>query len=140
MLRTLRQLLLTLSCCAVLSAGQLMSGQPPAAVKDQTAATEPLRTAGDRPFDIQHIKLALRVDLPKKTVEGTATLRVKGLRALQHISLDAVDFEIKKVSLADSEHEAAPLRFHHDGKKLIVDLDSAWPTGPAATLQVDYRV
>jgi aminopeptidase N len=140
MLRTFRLLLLAFSCCAALVTGPRALGQSPTADKNQALSAEPLRTAGDRPFDIQHIKLELQVDLPKKTVKGTATLRVKNLRALQHITLDAVDFEVKKVSLAKSKHETTPAQFHHDGKKLSIDLDAAWPTAQSATLHVDYRV
>ena len=40
-------------------------------------AQEPFRSAGDRPVDIKHIRLDLKVDLPKKTIEGQATLRLR---------------------------------------------------------------
>src|SRR5579872_6213062 len=74
----------------------------PAAGAERPAspAVEPLRTAVDRPIDIRDIRLELRVDIDKKTAEGTATLQVRGLRPLKHIELDAVDFHVKKVTLA----------------------------------------
>src|SRR5262245_2731559 len=66
-------------------------------------AVEPLRTAGDRPIDIQHIRLDLKVDLPKKTIDARATLNVRSLRPLSHISLDAVDFEVRGVWLESAD-------------------------------------
>jgi aminopeptidase N len=106
----------------------------------QTPPTEPLRTAGDRPIDIQHIRLDLRVDLPDKTVEGVATLRFRSLRDVRHVSLDAAGFTVQKVTLARGDGEPAPARFSHDGQKLVVDLDPAWPAGQAGTLRVTYRL
>jgi aminopeptidase N len=136
--RTLRLLLLSLTLCAVFCSAA--PAQAPAAKKEPTPAVEPLRTAVDRPIDVEHIRLDLRVDLPNKTVDGVATLRVKSMRGIRHIGLDAVGFEVKKVTLTMPEREAAPARFSHDGKRLVVDLDPAWPTGQTGTLGIEYRV
>jgi aminopeptidase N len=112
-------------------------GQPAAT---QPAATEPLRTAGDRPINIEHIRLDLKVDLPKKTVEATATLKVRGLRPLTSVTLDAVDFEVSRVGIGNGGKEDKTAHFgHHDGK-LVIDLEPAWPTGKEATLRIDYKV
>src|SRR6516162_8983381 len=100
-------------------------------------APEPLRTAADRPVDLQHIKLDLRVDLPKKSVDAVATLSFRSLRPVSSVSLDAVDFEVKKVSLGDDN---APLHFSQDGKKLDIDLAPAWPAGQAGKLRIEYRI
>jgi aminopeptidase N len=105
-----------------------------------SAATEPLRTAVDRPIDIIDIRLELRVDLPKKLVEGTATLQIRGLRALKHMELDAVDFHVKKVTLGLDTGPPHPVQFTHDGKKLTILPATPWPAGQEATLCVDYRV
>src|SRR5262249_14907869 len=85
-------------------------GQAPAAPApvdeapaSQRASPEPFRTAGDRPIDIQHIRLDLKVDLPKKTIDARATLNFKSLRPLSHVSLDAVDFEVRGVWLIDGD-------------------------------------
>src|SRR5437588_11457419 len=72
----------------------------PAATHTTPAAAEPLRTAIDRPIDIRNIRLDMRVDLPKKTVDSQATLQVHSLRPIKSISLDAVGFEVKKVVVA----------------------------------------
>jgi aminopeptidase N len=138
--RILRLLFLSLAFSLALWSRQPALGQAPATSKAQAPAVEPLRTAGDRPIDVQHIRLDLRVDLPKKTVDGVATLRIKSLRGLRHVSLDAVGFEVKKVALTTPEREAAPVHFNHDGKKLLVDLEPAWPAGKAGTLRIEYLV
>src|SRR5262245_44138847 len=65
------------------------------------ATVEPFRSAGDRPIDIQHIRLDLKVDLLKKSIDARATLKLRSLRPLTNISLDAVDFEVKNVSLVN---------------------------------------
>lgn len=101
---------------------------------------QPLRTAADRPIDIKHIRLDLKVDLPGKTVTGQATLRIRTLRKLSGFALDAVEFEVKQVSLEQAGQPAATARFHHDGKKLRIDLEPAWPTGTEATVRIQYQV
>jgi aminopeptidase N len=105
-------------------------------------AVEPLRTAGDRPVDIRHIRLDLRVDLPQKTVDGIASLQVRSLRTLSSIALDAVDFDVKEVKVAPEGNngDSTPTHFAHDGHKLVIDLEPAWPCGKAATLSIRYRV
>lgn len=106
-----------------------------AALARAQAPTEPLRTAPDRPIDIKHIRLDLRVDLPKQTVDAVATLDVRAQREVASFELDAVDFEVKKVSADD-----APLHFSHDGKKLAIDLEPAWPANKAGKLKIEYRI
>src|SRR5262249_7253933 len=139
MLRALRLLLLSLACFTALWSLPPVLAQAPAA-KKEPAVVEPLRTAGDPPIDVEHIRLDLRVDLPHKTVDGGATLRVKRLRGIRHIGLDAVGFEVKTVTLTTPEHESAMARFNHTGKKLIIDLEPAWPAGQGGTLRIEYRV
>src|SRR5579871_4442805 len=99
---------------------------------------EPLRTAGERPIDIQHIRLDLKVDLPKKSIEARATLKLRSLRPLTNISLDAVDFEVKSVTVLNGDRQ--PVRFTNDGKKLIIDLEPSWPANQSAELAIDYRI
>ncbi|HEV3258240.1 MAG TPA: M1 family aminopeptidase [Gemmataceae bacterium] len=109
-------------------------------VRAQAPAAGPLRTAGDRPIDIQHIRLDLRVDLPKKTVAARATLRLRSLRPIAAISLDAVGFEVSRVLLGTNDKDGSPVPFAHDDRKLVIDLDPSWPADHAATLRIDYRV
>jgi aminopeptidase N len=111
-----------------------------AAVRAQQAPDVPLRTAGDRPFDIRHIRLDLRVDLPHRTVDARATLDLRSLRPVASLSLDAMEFEVKAVHLGSTEKDEKPAHFDHDGRKLVIDLDSPWPAGREAVLRIDYRV
>jgi aminopeptidase N len=94
----------------------------------------------DRPIDIRHIRLDLNVDLPKKTVDGRATLQVRSLRPLASIALDAVDFEVKKVLIGTESKDGDSTRFSYDGTKLVIDLPSPWAENHAATLRIDYRL
>src|SRR5262245_48647691 len=101
----------------------------------KSSAQEPLRTAGDRPIDISHIRLELKVDLPKRTIDAVATLNVKGLRPLTSFALDAVGFEVKKVQ--SSGHDVP---FSHDGNKLVLDCDPPWPQDSEKSLTITYRI
>jgi aminopeptidase N len=125
-------LLLALLGTALLSLAPTAHAQAPAA--------EPLRTAGDRPVDIRHIRLDLRVDLPNQTVDGVARLQIQSLRPLASVALDAVGFEVKSVSLARDDKDGAPAHFSHDGHKLTIDLDPPWPPAQLGTLTIDYRI
>src|SRR5215208_3424244 len=78
---------------------------------------EPFRAAADRPVDVKHIRLDLKVDLPNKTVDGLATLSLEALRKVTSLSLDAVEFEVKKVTLGNGDDAGGtPVPFSHDGK------------------------
>src|SRR5438270_13870383 len=144
----IRTWLLVLPAFAVIFVGsvqvQAQPAPPPVAKPPAAAAAlakeaapppaEPLRTAADRPFDIRDILLDLHVNLEKKTVEAQAALQVQSLRPIKSLTLDAVDFEVRKVTLGVGDREAAPAQYTHDGKKLMVQLDPAWPTGRKGTL------
>ena len=55
-------------------------------------AEDPVHFAIERPLDITHIKLDMRVDLGSKTVTSRAKVDGVALRRLGTIRLDAVDF------------------------------------------------
>jgi aminopeptidase N len=114
-------------------------GQPPPPTPAATGP-EPLRTAEDRPFDIRHLRLDLRVDIPARTLEGTATLHLVPLRDIRSVRLDAVEFEVKKVSLRVGKDAPANLSFSHDGKNLVAELPATMAVWPEGDLVVDYRV
>src|SRR5207247_1066262 len=120
MKRSLLLLLAVLAAAVALSA----HGQPPPPTP-ASAGPEALRTAGDRPVDVRHIRLDLTVDLPNRTVEGTATLSVVGLRRLSSVRLDAVEFEVRKVEIARPDVKPVAARFAHDGKNLVIDVEPA---------------
>jgi aminopeptidase N len=141
MSRTRWVLFLLALCAGFLSSfARQAIGQPGASPRASASSAETLRTAVDRPIDIKDIRLDLRIDIPKKTVDSKATLKVRSLRPIKSISLDAVDFEVKKVAMSAGTEESKPARYNHDGKKLMIQLDSPWPAGRDGTIHVVYRV
>jgi aminopeptidase N len=150
MARTRSSWLLVLAACVgcIACSGSLAWGQaaadrptaPPASAAGQATAAEPLRTASDRPITIDDIRLDLRVDLAKKTLEGKATIAFRCVKPTQTVSLDAVDFEVKGVAAKVGQKSIDPARFTSDGKKLVVDLGARLRVDEAGTLEVAYRV
>ena len=120
--------------------GPAAASPPTASAAGQTTAAEPLRTASDRPISIENIRLELRVDLAKKTVESKAIISFRCVKPTQTVSLDAVDFEIKHVLAQLGQRSINPARYTSDGKKLIVDLGVRLRADEAGTLEVAYRV
>lgn len=83
-------------------------------------STEPVRFAADRPADIKHIALDLRVDVPAKRVEGSATIDLVALREVSSARFDAVDFAVTNVTLARGESPPAPADYRNDGQGIEV--------------------
>lgn len=115
------------------------SQSTPAAASPAPVA-EPLRTASDRPIDIRSIKLDLRVDMKKKTVDGNASIAFRCVRPTRTVSLDAVDFEVQRVKAQVGQKLIEPARFSVDGKKLMVDLGAKLQAGQEGKLDITYRV
>ncbi len=103
-------------------------------------AEEPLRTAADRPVDVQHIRLELDVDLEAKMVSGSATLLFTPLRPLRTITLDAVDHEISAVTGGLQDAEPKELATTYDGKQLTVEFPQSVKRGQPCLLTVHYQV
>jgi aminopeptidase N len=120
------------------------AGRPaPAQQADTTSKTfvaEPLRTPSDRPVDIRNIRLDLRVNLEKKTVDSKAKIAFRCIRPTRNVTVDAVGIEIKQITLSEGDKPAAVARYEHDRKKLMVDLGTTWRVGQTGSLQVEYQV
>src|SRR5947208_79806 len=72
----------------------------------------------DRVVDIVHIKIDIRLDVPNKSVSGTATHTVAPLNdGTRWLELDAVDMEISAVTVARQ-----PAPFDYDGRTVRIDL------------------
>lgn len=85
----------------------------------------------DRPFSIQHIALDLALDVPARTVRGTATLSIARVdRAATTLSLDAVGFTLGRVEL-DAEGGSGPkaAAFVYDGDTLTVTIPEGFEKG-----------
>ncbi len=101
---------------------------------------EPLRTAGDRPVEMRHLRLDLKVDLPGKTVDGRATLSFTVPHSRSSVTLDANGFEVKKVELTTPKGARKSVPFTHEKAKLVLDFDPPLAAGSAADLVIDYRI
>ena len=88
-----------------------------------------------RPFDISHLALDLRLDLPAKRVSGTATLSITRVAARTDVlELDAIGFDISAIRIDEGEGAAAAI-FDYDGDTLRIHVA---PGVRHATVSVDY--
>jgi len=131
--------------------GAVIAFQPAAAVAQPERArtatepskkpSEPLRFPADRPIDIKHIALDLRVDVPKKHVAGAAAIDLVALREATSIRFDAVDFDVASVTLARNDGAAAPVNFINDGQAIDVLIGgNPLPAGGTARLRIEYSI
>lgn len=92
--------------------------------------------ARDRFVDVQHLKLDVTPDFPKRTVSGTAALSFSPIAApLSKLELDAVGLTVETITAqgADiAEHQVTD-------EKLIVVFKQAVPPAAQVTLHIRYR-
>ena len=105
---------------------------------------EPERFAADRPIDCLHMRFELNVDVENKRVIGTARLDIVALREVSSITLDAINFETSKVTLAtatgNSSGKAEPVRFINDGKHIEVLPQTSLKAGEKFSLFIHYTL
>lgn len=95
----------------------------------------------DRPLDLNHLKLDLRVDLKKKTAGGSATIDLTALREVETITFNAVDFDVSGARILGPGNESAtPVKFVNDGKTITITLPAAIKPGDKTRVQIDYKV
>ncbi len=83
-------------------------------------------------FHTEHVKIELSLDMSKKMLAGSCTLKIIPLSSgLKRLALDACGLEIKEVSL-----DGAPCAFEYDLEKLTVD--SPNPLSGSHSLRVAY--
>lgn len=90
----------------------------------------------DRTFDTEHIALDVLLDIPKKSLQGTATTRLRAMAdGADRMVFDAVHFLDLSVRVngARAEHT-------YDKKKLTVKFPKPLRAGAVVTVEVDYRV
>ncbi|HSU42501.1 MAG TPA: aminopeptidase, partial [Polyangiaceae bacterium] len=88
-----------------------------------------------RPYTIRHLFLDLALDVPKKSVQGAATLDFERLaHDAEKLVLDAVGFEVEKVELVSGE-QSSPAAYEYDGDRLTVDVQGK----RRGKLRVTYR-
>ncbi|MBK7396758.1 MAG: HEAT repeat domain-containing protein [Myxococcales bacterium] len=72
----------------------------------------------DRPFAIEHIAIDLALDVPNKSIEGTAILHLRRVDArATSVRLDAVGFELRAVTLGGRRADYA-----YDDEVLVVEV------------------
>lgn len=101
---------------------------------------DPPHFAADRPVDIEHLRLDLKVDLPKKTVDSIATISGAALRPISSIKLNAVDFDLRGATLQINDGPPIKTTCHNDGQYIEIPLPAMLPAGGRFTATLDYRV
>ncbi len=129
--------LLVLVTLSLVACGRVRAQAPPASDGDQAT---PLRTAGDRPVDVRHIKLELAVDLKGRRIVGTATLELTTLRPLSVIRLDAVNHQVDRVRGTRGDAKTGELRFENTDRELFLHLPAAAAAGENWRVEVDYSI
>lgn len=105
------------------------------------ARGDPIHFAKDRPLDMQHIRLAINVDLIKKHVDVTASLDMTALRDVSNIRLNAVDFNVIQISLTNSEGYVRQVDYINDGEYIDILLgDNTVRKGDSVTLNINYSI
>ena len=100
-----------------------------------------LKTAPDRPVDISHLRLDLKLDLPGKGVEARAALTVTVLRDAATIALDAVNFQVTACRwLGEGTMQPVEVPFRQEKGKLSLTPPGGFKAGSRAILQVVYKV
>jgi aminopeptidase N len=102
------------------------------------SADEPYRSAPDAPIAIDHIALDLDVDIPARTVTGTATLDVKAVSDLASIRLDAVQLDVSSVKATRTGGQTGAATFTNDGT--ILEVKTPLKRGEGERLEIAYSV
>lgn len=90
----------------------------------------------ERTYDVQHYRIELSFDHPKKTVFGNVTTTLKALRpSFKEIIFDAVNMTIESVT----QGNGAPLRFSYDSTHLTIHFDRPYAYGEELTTTVRYH-
>ena len=94
------------------------------------------RSSATLVYDIIHTKLNLKFDWTKQHVLGIADLTIKPyFKSINQITLDAVGFDIHKVSLANSDKI---LTYTYDESRLVVTLDRTYTKDEQFMVHIAY--
>jgi aminopeptidase N len=90
----------------------------------------------DRPGQVEHIALDLRLDIGQKRVQGTCRIRLNPVRdSLRELVLDAVNQQIDAVRIGKQTQ-----KFDYDGDRLTIQLRNATKAGKPFELSIDYQL
>ncbi|MBI4393197.1 MAG: HEAT repeat domain-containing protein [Euryarchaeota archaeon] len=87
----------------------------------------------DKTFDIDHVRLDIRVDEKAGTVGGSATIELSAIAAVSEIELDAIDLQVKRVVEGGKS-----LRFERLAEKLRIRLGRKLKEGQKTRVKVFY--
>ena len=90
----------------------------------------------DRPGQVEHIFLDLRLDLEQQRCQGNCQIRLNPVRTgIEQLTLDAVQLNIAAVKVGRSKQV-----FDYDGQRLRVILKQPTIAGKAITLNIQYSL
>ncbi len=91
----------------------------------------------DRPADIRHVEIDVRLDFDKRSISGLVTTHYTALfEEVRQIQLDAAELVIEQVTLAGAKH--TPLAFHTEGERLSITLDQPYRHGEEFAVAIRY--
>lgn len=109
------------------------------------------RHTPNRRFTINHLKLELRIDEEKESVEGTATVTLSPINdGFKHFELDASEMRIASVRLLAVEQRdtghlirstaqfATRLDFETHPDRLVIELDRSYARNEQITVAINY--
>lgn len=107
----------------------------------QMFGNEPIER--QRTYDVQHIKIEVKLDLEKKTVEGTTTTSIVPLYdTLTMFKVDAVGMNIRKIMFFSIPKNPTPFaksfKYNYDNKELTIFLDRKYTTRDTIVYIVNY--
>ncbi|MCL4181757.1 MAG: HEAT repeat domain-containing protein, partial [Verrucomicrobia bacterium] len=90
--------------------------------------------APDREFDLLHLLLEVTPDFERRTIDGTATLRLQPIaRPLRELRLDAIDLDIRSVTAT------APIQaWRTTTNQVVVTFAAPLPLGNDHTVTITY--
>ncbi|MEJ6480515.1 M1 family metallopeptidase [Nostoc punctiforme UO1] len=90
----------------------------------------------DRPGQVEHIFLDLSLDIPKKSYQGSCSIRLLPIRnGIDRLTLDAVNLNIESVQVDD-----VPQNFDYDGEQLSIKLSETTQIGKRLLIAIAYSV
>ncbi len=116
-------------------------GAPIVAAHNFALPGDTIHYAPDRPIDVRHIDLHLRVDMDAHRLTGSCALTMSVLfEEIREVTIQAAEMEIERVAFSSKRRpQPLPLEFDHDGQNLRVVLDRALRYGQEFTLTIAYQ-
>lgn len=92
--------------------------------------------APDRPADVRHVDIAVRLDFDAQSVAGDVTTTFRALfQEVREVTLDAAELDVSDVTLGDG---TTSLRYWTEREKLHIALDRPYPYGEEFAVRVRY--